>query len=198
MSRALLDFNPEAHGVIGEHLLFGKAPTPQAERTQAIDELEELDLASTFLEVRGDASLARFVDGLVPRIARASRRPLSPTTAAALTSQLLRTAQIIRAALPRTDRTVIADASGRGRGPSVDSIFGTELEGLSAEDQEFEAARRFVRFVAAAVTNATLSDGSRTPRTIAASATQAAARRHAPGLLPAVSGPRIGFRRRRA
>jgi hypothetical protein len=197
MSRALLDFNPEAHGVIGEQLLFGK-PTPPTERAQAIDELEELDLASTFLEAQGHDALARLVDSLVRQAAHASRRRLPPATAAALASQLVRAAQTIRAALPRTDRPVLAAASVRGRAPSVDSIFGTELEGLSAEDQEFEAARRFVRFATVAVTNATLSNGTRAPPAVAASATQAAARRHAPGLLSAVSRPRIGFRQRRA
>jgi hypothetical protein len=193
MSRALLDFNPEAHGVIGEQLLFGK-PTPSAERVRAIDELEELDLASRFLETQGHDAVARLVDSLVRRAEHVSRRPLPPKTAAALTSQLVRAAQIIRTALPRTGRLVITAI----RGPSVDSIFGTELEGLSAEDQEFEAARRFVRFATAAVTNATLSDGSRTPPAVAAIATHAAARRHAPGLFWGASGPRIGFRQRRA
>jgi hypothetical protein len=99
MSRALLDFNPEAHGAIGEQLLFGK-PSPPAERPRAIDELEELELADTFLEAQGRDALARLVDGLVRRAAHASRLPLSPTTAAALISRLVREAQIVRAALP--------------------------------------------------------------------------------------------------
>jgi hypothetical protein len=194
MSRVLLDFNPEAHGVVGEELLFGK-PTPSAQRATVGGELEELDLASRFLEAQDPASVARLVDGLVRRVA-GGRPALSPPTVAALSAQLGRAAQIIRAALPRIDQPTIAPAPPRG--PSVDRIFGTELEGLSAEDQEFEAARRFVRFALAAVTNAARPDRGRAPAAVAAGATTAAAMRHAPGLLSGVSGPRIGFRRRRA
>jgi hypothetical protein len=40
----------------------------------------------------------------------------------------------------------LASAAGR--------MFGLELEGLSAEDREFEVARRFVRFASATTKNA--------------------------------------------
>jgi hypothetical protein len=192
MSRVLLDFNPEAHGAVGEELLFGK-PTPPAQRSAVGDELEELDLASRLLEAKDPASIARLVDGLVRR-APAGRPALSPPIAAALGAQLARVAQIVKAALPRADETTPT----RRRTLSVDTIFGTELEGLSAEDREFEAARRFVRFALATVANATRSDRGRPPAALAASATTVAAMRHAPGLLSGVSGPQIGFRRRRA
>jgi hypothetical protein len=59
---------------------------------------------------------------------------------------------------------------------------GLELEGLSQEDREFEAARRFVRFASEAVKNAAATDAA-DPVAAAQSATAAAARRFAPGLL---------------
>jgi hypothetical protein len=62
------------------------------------------------------------------------------------------------------------------------SAFGLELEGLSPEDREFEAARQFVRFAGEAAQNAALSD-SPDPVEGAQAATAAAARRFAPGLM---------------
>jgi hypothetical protein len=57
-----------------------------------------------------------------------------------------------------------------------------ELEGLSQEDREFEAAKQFVRFASEAVKNASSAPGGN-PVAIARSAIAAAAQNHAPGLL---------------
>lgn len=61
--------------------------------------------------------------------------------------------------------------------PDASEILGVELEGLSPEDQELEVARRIVRLATVA------ADGLTTMP--AATAIGAAARRHAPGLIPA-------------
>jgi hypothetical protein len=60
--------------------------------------------------------------------------------------------------------------------------LGLELEGLSQEDREYEAARQFVRFASEAVNNAVQSP-SPDPIAAARSASVTAARRYAPGLL---------------
>src|SRR5262249_48323807 len=61
-------------------------------------------------------------------------------------------------------------------------IFGLELEGMSQEDQEYEVARRFVRFGGAAAANAANTSPSLAPQAPAQCAVAAAARDHAPGL----------------
>jgi len=75
----------------------------------------------------------------------------------------------------------------------MERVTGAELEGLSAEDQEFETARAFVRFVMEAGRTAARAPAMLAPAAIAAAALRIAALRHAPGLAPA-----RGFRARRA
>ena len=62
-------------------------------------------------------------------------------------------------------------------------IFGLELEGLSHEDQEYEAAKSFVQFAGTAAKNAALTSQAANPRAVAQSAVAAAARQLAPGLV---------------
>jgi hypothetical protein len=62
-------------------------------------------------------------------------------------------------------------------------MFGLELEGLSAEDREFEVARRYVSFAGEAVKNLALAPSSSDPRAAANTAAALAAQTHAPGLL---------------
>jgi len=70
----------------------------------------------------------------------------------------------------------VASAAGRA--------FGLELEGLSSEDREFEVARRYVSFAGEAVKNLASAPSGLDPRTAANAAAVAAAKTHAPGLLP--------------
>lgn len=68
--------------------------------------------------------------------------------------------------------------------------FEMELEGLSPEDQEFEIARRFVRFSGAATKNA-MKLSNRMPAQAAVSVGfKKAARKHAPGMLKNKAGGR--------
>jgi RNA polymerase subunit RPABC4/transcription elongation factor Spt4 len=67
-------------------------------------------------------------------------------------------------------------------------LFGLELEGLSEEDQEFEVARRLVRFSDAAAKNLLSAPSSASPQQAANAAAIAAAKRHAPGMIRA-AGP---------
>ncbi|MDH5339978.1 MAG: hypothetical protein OEW22_09400, partial [Rubrivivax sp.] len=61
--------------------------------------------------------------------------------------------------------------------------FGMELEGMSTEDQEFESARRFVRFAGEAARQASRLAGSTDPQDAAHKAVVGAAKRFAPGLV---------------
>jgi len=68
-------------------------------------------------------------------------------------------------------------ASAAGR------MFGLELEGLSAEDREFEVARRFVRFASATTKNALSAPSTANPETVAKRAAAMAGRILASGLI---------------
>jgi hypothetical protein len=72
---------------------------------------------------------------------------------------------------------------GSKLGSMAGNLFEMELEGLSQEDREFEAAKQFARFATEAVQNAATAPGGNNPIAIARSAIAAAAQRYAPGLL---------------
>ena len=81
---------------------------------------------------------------------------------------------------------------------AAERVFGTEFEGLSAEDREFETARYFVRFALAAARAAAMAPAGRSPATVSAVAMRIAARRYAPGLIGTVTPFYPGLRLRRA
>ncbi len=134
------------------------------------------------LEVVSDAELDRFLGRLLQKAGRgkmtsALGRPLGSLVKGAA-----------RVALPFAGR-----ALGRLTAPSQDlgqswdtraaTLFGIELEGLSPEDQEFQAARRFVRFATDAARQALALERRIGPARAARAGAAAAARRYAPGLL---------------
>lgn len=76
------------------------------------------------------------------------------------------------------------------------SAMGLELEGLSHEDREFEAAKQFVRLASDAVSKAVSTPPSANPNTTAQAAVASAARRFTgtaarrSGGVPGANGPR--------
>jgi hypothetical protein len=120
----------------------------QGER--AGDELEEMELASQLLEVTNEQELEQFLGGLLGRVGALAGRVLRSDTGQALQG-ILR--QAAGQALPMIGRGIggwIAPGRGGDVGARLASqagqFLGLELEGLSAEDREFETARQFVRF----------------------------------------------------
>jgi hypothetical protein len=148
-----------------------------------LSEAEEMELASELLEVSSEAELDHFLGGLFKRVWRGVRK-FAPQLGGILKG-------VARTALPMLGTAVggplggtVASAAGR--------IFGLELEGLSGEDQEFEAARRFVRFACAAAKKAGQAPASADPTAVARAASTAAARAFAPGLLRNRAGAHSG------
>jgi hypothetical protein len=188
MSRALLEFNPESHGIGGDTLLFGVA-IPSAPQRSGPSELEELDLASKLLEARSGSQLAALLRHITNRASAIARRRIDPQVQGLLLNRFARAAVIVRTGLQSDRQTTGLQAS-----PEV--IFGAELEGLSPEDQEFEIARRFVRLTFDASRNAALAAQGVAPDVIASNAERLAARRLAPGLLRVLGPPPMGFRAR--
>jgi type IV secretory pathway TrbL component len=148
-------------------------------------EAGEMELAASLLEVTGEAELEQFLGRLISKAAGAAGSALRAPVGRALSGILKNAA---RAALPRAGTllgTMIGGSAGGALGGKLATaagpLFGLELEGLSPEDQEFEVARRFVRFAGEAAKHAATSSASLEPRAAAEAAMIQAARRYAPG-----------------
>lgn len=172
MNRLLLGYSPDLD-------IFDDAlrAAPQLEREALAFEADQTEQAAELLEVGCRPGLAACIARL---LRRAAPGPIAPTVERELVRLLQGAARI---ALP-TMSAVPQDNSAQ-----ASRFFGIELEGLSPEDQEFEAARHFAQLIEAAAHAATQSAAFATPTLVpAAAARQAAARaakRHAPGWLAA-------------
>jgi hypothetical protein len=171
-----------------------------------LSEVEEMELAAELLEVNGEPELDQFLGKLVRRVGRRIKRFVRSPVGGFLVKALKRAAT---AAVPGLGPALaVAGAVGSAlrkprpgappppQGTSepaeptaaptpedASEIFGLELEGLTPEDQEFEVARRFVRFGAEAVAQAAGAEEGEEPELAAEAAVQGAAQRHAPGLV---------------
>ena len=173
-----------------ESFQFGEAEASwQGQSEGVFSETEEMELASEMLGITSEAELDRFLGGLIKRAGQAVGSFVRSPTGQALGGILKGAA---RQALP-TIGSAIGGYFGGSTGAQLGSqaasaagrLFGLELEGLSQEDQEFEVARRYVRFASEAVKNAALAPTSQDPRMAANAAAVTAAQTHAPGLLQA-------------
>jgi uncharacterized protein (DUF697 family) len=174
----------------GEDALEGEAY--DADETQLpFDEVMEMELAGTLLDVASEGELDQFLGNLIQRAGRAVgavvRSPVGRALGGILKSAARKALPIVGGAVG----SAIAGPAGGRMGGRIAStagrLFGLELEGMSPEDQEYEVARRFVRFAGTAAGNAADAPPTMAPERAARSAAIAAARRHAPGLLRAVA-----------
>ena len=165
------------------------------------DEGEEMELTADLLDVTNEAELDQFLGKLIKRASRKARRFMKSSTGRALGGVLKRAAKRV---LPIAKRAIGGYLRSAGGGmpfggspvggspggfdwaqlaPMARNLFGMELEGLSPEDQEFEVARKFVRFAGSAAKKTALAPSTIDPKSAVTSAVTEAARRHAPGLL---------------
>jgi hypothetical protein len=173
MSRALLAFRPEAYGSDGDILLFGVSISRPV-RSRGPSPIEQLSLANHFLESQSAPAMAALLEYIIRRASASYGWPIQPQVAASLLPRLMRAAAVVRDALRSSD--------ARQYPFSPEGIFGTELEGLSPEDQEFESARRFVQFVDELARIAALAAPTVPQHLLASYAEREAARHLAPGL----------------
>jgi hypothetical protein len=168
MNRMLLGYSPDLD-------IFDDAmpAPPSVDRETSVLETDHTEEAAELLEVAGRPGLPMFIARLLRSAAGA---PIAPAVESALVRLLQRAA---RTALP-TMSAVSPDNSAQ-----ASRFFGIELEGLSPEDQEFEAARRFAQLIEAAARRAALAPPHLQPAAAAWLAAARAAKRHAPGWLAA-------------
>lgn len=192
-----------------DELEFDEEDEDDAETLLSDD--EELELAAELVDVVDDEELEQFLGKLVRRVGRGIRRLGSRRPRLFKGGVVRRLGRALRKTAKRVlplGGTIAGGVFGgpagamvgRGLASSVSDVFGKELEGLAPQDQELEAARRFVRLAAAATTNA--ARGSQTtasPERIVRASLEKAAQRHAPGLLrPMPASGRQSERRRPA
>lgn len=163
----------------------------EAEAEAVFSESEEAELASELLEVSNEAELDRFIGNLLGGAAQALGQPIPRLNANALGGVLKGAARQVlpsigAAAGRRYLGRGIGQAVGRQAAAAAGRLFGLELEGLSGEDQEFEVARRFVRFGGGATRKLLATRRRLPPMTSAKNAARSAARILAPGLLRVV------------
>jgi uncharacterized protein (DUF697 family) len=166
------------------------------------DEAEEMALAAELLEITDEDELDQFLGKLMKKAAKAvggiMRSPLGKSLGGILKGVAKRALPLAGTALGGVVGGPLGASLGSQLASTAGKAFGLEAEGMNAEDEQFEVARRFVRFAGAASGKAASTPSAAAPPAAARSAAMAAARSHAPGLLPGRStgggqpGPRGG------
>jgi hypothetical protein len=156
-------------------------------------EVEEMEYAAQLLELIDEGELDQFIGGLFKKAASAVGRAMKTPTGRQL-GGLVKGA--VKKALPRVGAAVgsyLVPGAGAAVGSQLASRagqwLGLELEGLSPEDQEFEAAKQLIRLAGGAARHAATAAPAAVPAiTLARRALGQAARRYAPGLLTSLTG----------
>ena len=161
-----------------------------------LHESEEMEAAAELLEVMSQDELDQFLGKLIKRVGRTVGRVLRSPIGRALGGILK---PMIKTVLPIAGGAVgtffggpLGGMAGSKLAGAAGQLFGLELEGLSAEDRDFEVARRVVRLAATATNSATTAPPNVNPQAIARSAVASAAGSVAPGLAtgrPRQAGP---------
>jgi len=182
MSNPLSEYNPEMEMFESEQFEW----TGESEG-EILGEGELMELAAELLEVRDEQELDRFLGNVFKKVKAFATGPAGKAIGGMLKG-------VLKKALPVAGRVAgsffggpIGGTIGGKLGSMAGNLFEMELEGLSQEDREFEAAKQFVRFASEAVKNASTAPGGN-PVAVARSAMTTAAQRYAPGLLNASSG----------
>jgi hypothetical protein len=197
------EYDEEYDGEYAEEWEAGDLEPEYAEEWEAsgdfntegvFDEGEEMELAAELLTVSSDEELEQFLGKLIKRAGQKIRKFAKSSTGRALGGILKGAAKKALPILGRVAGTALGGPVGGALGGKLASlagrkVFGLELEGLSPEDQEFEVAKRYVRFAGAAAKNAAMAPRSAPAMSAAKTAVKKAARTHAPGLVGQRRGP---------
>jgi hypothetical protein len=166
-----------------------------------LHESVEMELAAELLEVASEDELDQFLGKLIRRVGSTVGRLVRSPIGRALGGLIK---PMLKAALPIAGGAVgtffggpLGGMAGSKLAGAAGQLFGLELEGLSAEDRDFEVARRVVKLAATATNNASAAPPNVDPQAAARAALIAAATSLAPGLAAGQFGrfaPRPGAR----
>ena len=161
--------------------------TPEEEPEGPFSEIEEMELAAELLGVSSEEELDQFLGKLIRKAGQAIGKFAKSPLGGKLLGILKGAAKTALPLVGKAAGAFVGGPAGAAIGGKLAAgagrMFGLELEGLSPEDQEYEVARRFVRFAGAATQNAATAPPNFPPGDAATGAAATAARRHAPGLL---------------
>jgi hypothetical protein len=180
----------EARPFEAEQFEYGEAETPSQAETGEVFGEGRADGAGERVARDLKRSRARpFLGDLIKRAGQAVGKFVSSPEGRALGGALRGAAKQVLPAIGSAVGGYLGGPTGAQLGGQAASaagrMFGLELEGLSAEDREFEVARRYVDLAGEAVKNLALAPSSSDPRAAAHTALALAAQTHAPGLLRA-------------
>jgi hypothetical protein len=157
----------------------------------------ETELAAELLEVSSEAELDRFIGNWLGKAVSAAKNFASSDVGKAVGGVLKGVAKQALPQLGQIAGDFVAPGAGGSFGAKAGGWLasklelGLELEGLSAEDREFETAKALVRFgeeTAQRAAQAASTSPGAPPLQVARTAAVAAARSHLPGLAQAAAG----------
>jgi hypothetical protein len=188
----LTEYSPQM-----EAFEYSQFETDSAGETGVFGETDEMELAAQLLEVADEAELDQFLGDLIKKagsaIGKVVKSPIGRAIGGALKGIAKKALPIAGGALGAWVGGPLGAKIGSGLAGMAGKALGLELEGLSQEDSEFEAAKQFVRFAGHAVKNAVSSPAAvQNPMAVAKAAITEAARVHAPGLVGGMGFPAGG------
>ena len=179
--------NYEGETYEGEGEWYGEGET-------MMSEADEMALAAELLDVSNEGELDQFLGGLFKKVSGAAGKVIKSPIGKALGGMIK---PLAKSALPMLGGALgsfipipgVGTALGSAAGKAAGRMFGLETEGMSAEDEDFEVARRVVRLSADAAKNAASLPPSAagSPQAAAKQALMTAAQTHAPGLFSAAT-----------
>jgi hypothetical protein len=160
-----------------------------------LSEADEMALAAELLDVSNEGELDQFLGGIFKKVGRTLGKVVKSPIGKALGGMIK---PLVGKALPMLGGALgsfipipgVGTALGTAAGTAAGRMFGLETEGMSAEDEDFEVARRVVRLAADAAKNAANMPptAAASPQAAAQKALMTAAQTHAPGLLSNAAG----------
>ena len=154
----------------------------EGEIESSLDEVEEMELAAELLAVSSEQELDQFLGKLFKRIGKGIRKigkglgrvvkPLGGMLKGIAKKALPFVGGALGSFIPIPG---VGTAVGSALGSAASKLLEVDLEGMSPEDQEFELARRFVRFASTATAKAAGTPADADPRSAAIAAIKAAA-----------------------
>lgn len=166
--------------------------TGDTEAGSPFTEVEEMEMAADLLEVTDEAELDQFLGNLIKKAGRGVgkfiKSPLGRSLGGILKGAVKQALPLVGGSIGTALGGPVGGMIGGKLASAAGGLFGLELEGMSLEDQEFEVARRVVRFAGAATKNAALTQPDVDPRIAAKNAVISAAQKHAPGLIGGAAG----------
>ena len=150
-----------------------------------------MELAGELLSVSSEQELNYFLGNLAKRawggIKKAANSSVGQMVMGGLKSIAKKALPMVGAAVGNMVAPGVGGMIGSKLASAAGSAFGLELEGLSAEDREFEVAKQFVQLAGQAAQNAANAPAGTPHAEAAKTAIVDAAKRFAPGLVPALS-----------